>query len=115
MPSSERVTPLTLWQLLHPSCTIDDLGWLPLMILTSDPRPIREQLDERYAHGGGWSPMGDGRWEFNRDTHRLKYPGDPWMNPLAITKIRDETLILYPYAFVLVLQPDGSYEVARVD
>ena len=107
--------PTTVWQILHPACTIDDLGWLPLMVLSSDPRPIREQFNERYAHGGGWSPMDLTNWEFNRDTYRLTYAGDPPMNPIAITQIRDETLLLYPYAFVLILQPTFDYEISRVD
>lgn len=45
----------------------------------------------------------------------LRYPGDPPMKPIAETKLRDETICVYPYAFVAVIQPGRSFEVSRMD
>ena len=38
------------------------LGFLPMMLDDEDPRPAAEQLNETYAHGGGWMPFGKGQW-----------------------------------------------------
>jgi hypothetical protein len=46
---------------------------------------------------------------------KLKYPGDPIMQPLAETKLRDETIRYYEYSWLSITQPDGTYEVARLD
>jgi hypothetical protein len=89
-----------------------DLGFLPGLINEDDPRPVKEQLDDTYRHGGGWNPMGG--WRLSED-RSLNYPNDPPMKPLAMTTLRHETLLFYPHAFLCVLQPDGSFEVSRVD
>jgi len=89
----------------------EDLGFLPAFIDDNDQRPAREQLKENYAHGGGWRPMSG----WIRMGTVITYPGDPPMRPIAMTKLRDETLYLYPHAFLMILQKDGSFEVSRVD
>jgi hypothetical protein len=89
-----------------------DLGFLPGLISEDDPRSVSAQLDDKYRHGGGWRPMPG----FTvRDGFVLKYPGDPPMKPLAMTSLRKEIIVFYPYAFLGVFQPDGSFEVSRVD
>jgi len=42
-------------------------------------------------------------------------PGDPPFKPLAQAKLRDELIVLYEADFVAVIQPDRSFEVARMD
>ena len=37
------------------------------------------------------------------------------MREIARAVVGEELLILFPYSFVAILQPDGSQEVARVD
>lgn len=95
----------------HPRVTNDMLGLLPYFLFESDPRPAREQLDDRYAHGGGWSPFRG----FTMTSTALEYPGDPPMLLLAEAWLRDETLRFYEGEWLAVVQPDGSYEVSRVD
>lgn len=90
-----------------------DLGYIPDFLLDQDERPAREQINERYAHGGGWQPLLAG-WKMSADG-RLSYPGDPTMPPVARTKLREEEIFVYPYAWVAIRQPDGSFEVARLD
>jgi len=96
---------------LHPRA--DDLmGFIPCFLLESDPRPVREQFNERYAHGGGWQPFQG----FNVNERKgLTYPGDPTFYPVAKITFRDEIIYIYPYAWVMIEQTDGSVEIARMD
>ena len=88
-------------------------GLIPDMLRTADPRPAREQFDVAYAHGGGWLPFQG--FKFNATDQSIKYPGDPSLLPLARGKLRDETILIYPHAWVGILQPNGDFEVARMD
>jgi hypothetical protein len=45
----------------------------------------------------------------------MHYPGDPDFPPVAKLQFRDETVVFYDSAFVAIIQPDGSYEIARLD
>lgn len=90
------------------------LGLIPGFLSESDPRPAREQLDAHYQHGGGWQPMD--KWVLNKESLSIRYPGgDPPLAPIAISQLRDERIAVYPHAWVLILQKDGSFEVARMD
>jgi hypothetical protein len=100
------------WILLHPQATFDTLGFLPGMLDTNDPRPAREQFDANYAHGGGWRAFNGFIMLPNGD---LKYPGDPPTRLLAKTKLRDETIHFYDFSWVAIIQPDGTFEISRMD
>lgn len=104
-----------LWTMLHPKVTPEHLGFLPSFLSEDDPRPAREQIDTGYAHGGGWRPFGQDRWTLDPGTTVLRYPGDPPMRPLATTSLRKERLYFYDHAVLMILQPDGAFEVGRVD
>ena len=101
-----------IWQQAHPQFKPEMLGFIPSFLSESDPRPAREQIAANYAHGGGWSPI-DG-FSFPTDG-KLKYPGDPPYAPLAISKLRKEVIVFFDYSLLMIMQPDGSYEVARLD
>jgi hypothetical protein len=46
----------------------------------------------------------------------MRFPGDPPFKPAAFTKIGSEMVIFYPNCSLLaIVQPDGTYEVTRVD
>jgi hypothetical protein len=98
-----------IWVRLDPHV---DLGFLPELLDENDPRSVKEQLEDKYRYGGGWRPLDGFRLGEN---YALKYPNDPPMKPIASAKLRDELILLYPYSFLLVKQPDNSFEVARVD
>lgn len=100
------------WQLLHPKMTPDHLGLIPSLLSSLDPRPAKEQIHENYEHGGGWTPN---VVKFTLDDEGLHYPGDAVMIPLAEAKLRDETIRFYTHAWTAIIQPDGSYEVSRLD
>jgi hypothetical protein len=90
----------------------DALGYLPHMISEWDPRSAREQLDDAYRHGGGWVPI---HGHTLAADYTLQYPGDPPIEPFAIAKLRGETILVYRGSWVAVVQPDGSFEVCRMD
>lgn len=89
------------------------LGLIPTFLSESDPRPAAEQFHTNYSHGGGWDPF-EG-FKFNPKTLTIAYPGDPPIKPAAECTFRAERIIVYPSAWVLILQPDGKYEIARMD
>jgi hypothetical protein len=100
------------WELLHPGMTPEHLGLLPLMLDESDPRPAKDQFNERYGHGGGWHPMKGFKLHENNS---LTYPGDPPLKPLAQLQFRNELIVFYDHAFVAIIHQDRSFEVCRMD
>jgi hypothetical protein len=103
----------TDWKLLHPKMTMEHLGLLPIIITSADPRPAKDQINERYAHGGGWSPLP--KWRIDIETLNAKYPGDPVYKPLAKLELPKETVAFYDHSWVAIIQLDGSYEMSRMD
>lgn len=98
--------------LVHPCDIADYVGLIPGFLDNHDPRPAAQQLDANYQHGGGWRPM-DG---FTLDSDCvLHYPGDPPFRPIALIALRQEQILIYEYAFVCIVQPDGSFAVSRMD
>jgi len=39
----------------------------------------------------------------------------PPLKPVATSMLRDEMILVYPYAWVGIVQPSGDYEVSRCD
>jgi hypothetical protein len=111
------------WELSKDAALIPDLvGFIPNMISADDPRPLKEQIAENYAHGGGWSPMD--HWKLDPATGTITYPAvsvddDPEepevYKPIAKAVVRDETFYVYHLAWVCIVQKDGSFEVSRMD
>jgi hypothetical protein len=95
----------------------DILGFLPEILRQDDPRSAAAQIEDRYSHGGGWSPFGRGQWQWSRDGMVLQFPGDPPMKPVAalLLPLSNEYCLLFPHQMMLVLQQDGSFEVTRLD
>ncbi len=91
---------------------LDEWGFIPSFLDADDPRPAREQFNERYL--GGWRPAPPGL-SFDFDTVTLSYPGDPPMTPISAMQFRAEIILLFPSDWVLILQRDGSWEACRMD
>lgn len=106
------MTSILDWQLLHPRA-LDFLGFIPSFVSPDNPESAKDQLDNNYRHGGGWHAMPG--WRFNVDSHTITYPGDPPLKPVASAKLRDEAIYVYQHAWVCIVQPDGKFEVARMD
>jgi hypothetical protein len=90
-----------------------DVGYLPTFFSNADPRPAKEQINERHANGGGWNPM-EG-WSMNPRTFSIRYPGDRTNVPLACTMLRDELIVFYEHSWLAIIQMDNSFEISRVD
>lgn len=97
---------------IHPHCTPDHVGFIPTFLDLDDPRPAKEQFAERYIYGGWHNQEG-----FKKGNQRftLHYPGDPPLKPIAAMQLRDETIMIYPYAYVAIWQKDGTFEACRMD
>lgn len=106
---------MTQFLLLHPKATPEHLGLFPYIFDGDDPRPAREQANDRYAHGGGWNSFHG----FNMDpaTKALSYPEDPPLEPFAMCELplSNETVWFYPHSQVAIVQQDGSFDAARMD
>lgn len=102
----------TIWEYHHPAANPEHLGFIPSWLNPDDPRPVREQLDRFYRHGGGWHHFPGFKLLPNKN---IRYYGDPDTQLLASTKVRDEEVRLYEHSWVMILQPDGSFEINRMD
>lgn len=100
--------PMAWWQSTDPD---DALGHLPLMLSLNDRRRAHEQFDEHYV--AGWNPFPG--FAFDPETRALTYPGQPTRHPCGGTRLRKELILVYPGAWVVIVQPDGSWEAARLD
>ncbi len=102
------------WVILDIAFDPELLGFLPEILLPDDPRPVREQLAERYTHGGGYNPFKG--FTLDSGTMTLTYPGDPPLRPGALLKIGKEVVFYYPRgSWLLIMQTDKSWVVTRVD
>ena len=115
-----------IWH-FHNGATREHLGLIPAFLSDHDPRPAAEQFNEAYAHGGGWSSFGKGKWklQFTGDyaTSKLVYPGDPAFKCIAHTVLHessrnDAELVLVftggPWVVVKKFTSD-EFDVARMD
>jgi hypothetical protein len=100
-----------MWVLLNSHMTFDDLGFIPTFLDEDDPRPAKEQIDARYI--SGWQSFKG--FTLDPKTGIMTYPEDPPLKPLAMTQLRDEQILFYECVWLAIVQPDGSFEVARLD
>ena len=89
----------------------EDWGLIPSFLDTSDPRPARQQFNAEYI--GGWNPFQG--FLFDPDKGIIHYKDDPPLKVLSAIMFRDEIIALFPYAWVLIIQRDGTWEIARMD
>ena len=86
-------------------------GFIPSFLNLDDERPLKEQIDANYI--GGWREFNG--FQIKQKSWTIGYPGDPDMQPLAGTALHGEVLAVYPHAWVMIVQEDSSYEIARLD
>lgn len=92
-------------------------GLLPQFLSEYSEDDAVTQLDASYAHGGGWRDFDGFKLTFleGGSIYQLEYSGDRPMRQIASTKLRDEKIVLFEADWVAVIQPDGSFRVARMD
>jgi hypothetical protein len=101
------------FRILDERYTLEHLGLIPYFFYEEDRRPAAEQLNERYSHGGGWSPMSG--WKVG-PVGEILYTGESPLHPIAIATLHDSEIIrFYPHAWVTITQVDGSFEISRID
>lgn len=111
---------MTIITFLHPAATLEHLGPIPHWLDENDARPAAKQLNDHYQHGGGWCPM-TGFTMPDRTTGVLVFgsddgeAADETFRPWAAIMFNREMIFAYDYDIFSVLQPDGSFEVARMD
>ena len=103
---------MLIWEQKHPKARLEMLGYLPTFLDDSCLLSAVEQLDMNYQHGGGWDPFPGFVMLLNGN---LKYPGDEPTELLFETRLREEVIRFYEHAWVAVIQPDGSFEISRMD
>jgi hypothetical protein len=120
-----------IWDLKYPSV---DLGLIPDFIFEWDERSAAEQINERYAHGGGWRPMTSGKWSLS--DRFGSSPGELiWTDGtnnesyeiVAYSRLRDELILvatraIYCGAWVGIIQvgqgpaeENDTLQVSRID
>lgn len=99
------------FELKHPKATQEMLGYIPRFLDENNPESAKVQLNDNYQHGGGWDPFQG----FKMTSQGLEYPGDAPTRLLADGKLREEIIRIYEHAWVAIVQPDGSYEISRMD
>lgn len=97
---------------IHQRANQHQLGFIPSFLDKNDPRSAKEQFATNYV--GGWFPF-KGGFKLLADGLTLKYPGDPAMPAMWRGQLRDETILVFDHAWVMIKQADGSYEIARMD
>jgi len=106
------------WVPMHPGVTFEMLGFIPSFLSIEDERPASQQIAASYI--SGWpvfhnSSYKDGFKLMEDGSMSIKYPGDPATLCLYMTKLRDEYIYFYQHAWLRISQPDGSWEIARLD
>lgn len=86
-------------------------GYIPNFLDEDDPRPAAEQFHANYV--SGWSSFK--RFKFNKDTLTLTYPGDPPTRAISAMGFRNEIIYLFESSWVVIVQPDGTWDVSRMD
>lgn len=101
-----------IWVPTRPEYTFDMLGFIPGFFDIDNPLLAAQQIDRAYGHGGGWRPFMGFALMKNGD---LKYPEDPPTKLLYRSFLRDEALFFYQHSWFRIEQPDGGWQVARLD
>jgi len=80
-------------------------GLIPSFLHVDDERPMIEQINARYI--GGWHRF-EG-FKLKKKNWMISFPGDPDMTPLGGAALHGEVIVVYPYAWVMIIQNDHSF------
>lgn len=98
---------------------LEAAGLIPLFMSARDETDAVTQIDRSYSHGGGWHEFKGFKLESfdpeNPMRARLRYPGDPPYPAVAWTKLRNEYVIVFASAWVIVTKNGKTFRCARID
>jgi len=99
------------WEVLDKQLTQKNISYLKFFLHEDDQRSASEQINERYRYGSwhnfkGFKHLGDGV---------IQFQDAPVDYPIAKAHLRAEVIYAYRYDWIAVFQPDGSFEVSRVN
>jgi len=100
----------------HPKVSLEAaVGYFPFFWDAQDSRKAVEQHDAKSPPGGSFGDFQG--FTYDKETEALKYPGDPALKPLAfaVLPLSRERIVVYPHAWVAIIQDDGSIQVDRRD
>jgi len=104
------------WVPTFPGVTFDILGYIPTFLSIESPLRASKQIDRSYRHGGGWRPFKGFELEVAEGGFvGMRYPRDPLVHLLYKTKLRKEHIFFYQHQWLRIAQPNGSWEVCRLD
>lgn len=99
-----------------------DIGFLDQIFLKGDARTAAEQINDRYAHGGGYFPARHDGWLVKNGGEAIVYPvpedegGDEVYNAIATTTLDNgQKVTLYPSGWVLIMETNGEWNLTRMD
>lgn len=107
---------MEIWEMLTPEAIPLLMGesLLTHIIRSSDPRPVVDQVNDRYSHGGGWRKFEGFKWD--REAMTIEYPEDPVYHAAARCEVSPtETVYVFPFAWVLIDRGGDDWEIARLD
>jgi hypothetical protein len=90
-------------------------GYIPLFLYPDDERSVVEQFNERYISGWNEFPGFTVTGGEDEKPYVLSYPGDPAFPERDRLVWNGETIVLFPYSWVMVVQKDGTKRIARMD
>lgn len=94
--------------------TIEHVGMIPTFLNILDSRKAVDQINEHYAHGGGWRPLSGYKMDFK--TFSLTFAGDARKLPIAIIPLNDELVLIYEHGYVAIVHAvTKAVDVARLD
>jgi len=100
------------------------LGFIPEILRDDDPRPVKDQMNERYEHGGGFHAFPNKKRFTINDTAaepcKLVYHEDDFVETMeewgrCWFPITEELVIVFDSAITAIIQKDGSFELTRMD
>jgi len=97
---------------------IEAWGFIPEMLSDTNPKPLWEQIDDNYAHGGGWVDFDGFKILSGGESEPfvIQYSGDPKSYEIGRAFSEKECLALFEYSFVLWRNLEtGETKIARID
>lgn len=89
------------------------IGFIPDFLSPDCEDSAAKQIGRNYKHGGGWRPL-EG-YSLDLEPGIVTHSSGLQMRPIAAAVMRAEVIAIYPRGYVAIIQPNGVFEIAKVD